>query len=297
MSIAFIGLGKIGNPMAMNLLKAGFTLTVHDLRRERADPLIAKGALWADDAAAAAACDTVITSLPGPPEIRAVVTGERGLIAGLRRGGCWIDMSTNAPAELRGLAAMLAQNGVATLDSPVTGGVANARQGRVTMFVGGERADFERQLPVFNGIGDKVFHMGPLGSGMVTKLITNMLAFIHQVGLGEGLMLGARAGLDLATLREAIIASYGSSFVAVHDAPMILDGSYDPSFALDLVCKDLGLVSELGREVEVPLELAAHVARIFGRARERYGGESGILQVVKLLEEATGTALRAPARQ
>ena len=227
MQIGFIGLGQIGHPMATNLSKAGFALVVNDLARERADALVAAGATWADDARAVAeAADVVITSIPGPPEVKAVFEGERGLLAGIRAGATWIEMSTTDVDQLRAFAGRLEEKGAKTLDSPVTGGVDNAWLGKVTIFVGGEREEFERRRSVFEGIGDVVHYMGPLGSGMTTKLITNMLGFNHQVAMGEALMLGKRAGLDLVALRAAAQTSTGASAVIERDGPFVFDGTY-----------------------------------------------------------------------
>ena len=296
MQIGFIGLGQIGHPMATNLSKAGFALVVNDLARERADALVAAGATWADDARAVAeAADVVITSIPGPPEVKAVFEGERGLLAGIRAGATWIEMSTTDVDQLRAFAGRLEEKGAKTLDSPVTGGVDNAWLGKVTIFVGGEREEFERRRSVFEGIGDVVHYMGPLGSGMTTKLITNMLGFNHQVAMGEALMLGKRAGLDLVALRAAAQTSTGASAVIERDGPFVFDGTYDPTFTLDLACKDLSLQLALARDVDVPLEVLSVVEAMFQRARSRYGGDKGLLYTIKLIEDATGTDLRARA--
>ena len=294
MRVGFIGLGNIGNPMAVNLAHAGFELVVHDLRRELTDNLIAMGASWADSPhELAAGTAVVITSLPGPPEVTTVVEGPGGVMEGIREGATLIDMSTNSVPEIRRMGDVLASRGVAMLDSPVTGGAANARQGKVTMFIGGEQASFDRVRIVFEGIGDKIFHMGPLGAGTTTKLITNMIGFTQILALGEGLVLGARGGLDLRTLREAIIASTARSAMAEYDVPMIFDGSYDPSFSLKLTCKDIGLAMELAKSLDVPVELAALVKQLCDRARIQYGDDEGALTLVKLLEDASGVTLRA----
>ena len=294
MRVGFIGLGNIGNPLAVNLSRSGFELRVHDLRREHADNLLAMGAIWADGPQQlAAASDVVVTSLPGPNEVAAVIEGPGGVLEGIRGGCTLIDMSTNSVPEVRRLGEVLDARGVSMLDSPVTGGSAKARQGKVTMYVGGERERYERTRPVFEGIGDKIFYMGPLGAGNNTKLITNMIGFIQILALGEGLVLGARGGLDLATLREAIIASTAGSAMADYDLPMIFDGSYDPSFSLKLVCKDIRLAVELARSLDVPVELAALTEQICNRARIQYGEDDPVLKIVKLLEDSTGVDLRA----
>ena len=183
---------------------------------------------------------------------------------------------------------------VACLEAPVTGGVHLAASGEITVLVGGDAEVFDGHRAAFEAIGGKVFHVGPLGSASALKVITNMLAFTHLAALGEGLMLARQAGLDLATTFEVIKASSGNSFVHETESQVILNGSYDIGFTLELACKDLGIVQELGRETGVPLELAALVRQTFLRAREAYGGAAWSPMVVKLLEDAVGADLRAP---
>jgi 3-hydroxyisobutyrate dehydrogenase len=204
------------------------------------------------------------------------------------------DMSTNDPDEIKRLAARAAAQGIACLEAPVTGGVHKAATGEITVLVGGDEAVFEAHLPAFAAMGGEVLHMGPLGSASAIKVITNMLAFIHLVAVGEALMLAKRGGLDLAQAFAAIRASSGSSFVHETESQVILSGSYDIGFTLDLACKDLGLARQLGRACGVPLELASLVEQIFARARVQYGGDAWSPMVVKLLEDALGTELRAP---
>ena len=293
--IGFIGLGNLGFHLAASLIKAGFNLTVHDLNRDTAAPLLDLGAVWADSPAAAASrCDTVITCLPSPAAVTRVVAGEAGILAGLRRGGTWIDCSTNDLHELKRLAGLAAVEGIQCLEAPVTGGVHKAASGDITVLVGGEKAVFDANLPLFKAIGGEVFHMGPLGSASVIKVITNMLAFIHLVAAGEALMLAKRGGLDLAQAFHAIKASSGNSFVHETESQVILNGSYNINFTMDLACKDLHFAHELGREFGVPLELAGLVEQTFIRAKSQYGGSAWSSQVVKLLEDALGTDLRAP---
>ena len=293
--LGFIGLGNLGRPLAANLLAAGFPLTVHDRDAERARPLVAEGAIWAASSAeVGAASDTVFTCLPSPRAVSEVLTGESGVLEGLAPGGTWIDSSTNDRHELQRLAALAAAQGIACLEAPVTGGVHLAASGQITVIVGGDPAVFAAHLPVFEAIGSRVFHVGPLGSASVLKVITNMLAFIHLVAAGEALMLARRGGLDLAQSFEVIKASSGTSFVHETESQVILNGSYDIGFTLDLACKDLGFAHDLGDELGVPLELATLVEQTFSRAREEYGGDAWSPMVVKLLEDAVGTDLRAP---
>jgi 3-hydroxyisobutyrate dehydrogenase len=295
MRLGFIGLGNLGAQLARSLLRAGFALTVHDLEHERAAGLLAAGAAWgASPEEVARAADAVITCLPSPAAVDAVVAGPGGVLAGLRPGGCWIDMSTNDPAEVQRLGLVADNRGVGCLEAPVTGGVHKAASGEITVLVGGDEALLEAHRPVLEAIGGPVIHMGPLGSAAVIKVITNMLAFVHLVALGEALMLAKRGGLDLAKAYAAIRASSGNSFVHETESQVILAGSYDIGFTLDLACKDLGLARELGRACGVPLQLAALVERTFERARARYGGGAWSPMVMRLLEDALATELRAP---
>ncbi len=293
--IGFIGLGNLGVHLSTSLIRAGFSLTVHDLRPETAAGLIEQGAAWAGSpAGVAAASDTVITCLPSPAATAAVLTGETGVLASLRPGGTWIEMSTNDPDEIRRLAERATQQGVACLEAPVTGGVHKAAAGAITVLAGGDLDIFEDHRPLLQAMGDPVLYMGPLGSASVIKVITNMLAFIHLVAAGEALMLAKRAGLDLRAAFEAIRASSGNSFVHETESQVILSGSYNIGFTMDLACKDLHLAHRLGQEHRVPLELAGLVEQIFIRAREQYGGDAWSPMVVRLLEDALGVELRAP---
>jgi len=293
--LGFVGLGNLGRPLAASLLRAGYAVTVHDRAESTAAPLVADGAAWAGSAKeVAAASDSVFTCLPSPAAVADVLTGDAGILAGLARGGTWIDSSTNDRHELERLAGIAADAGIDTLEAPVTGGVHLAAAGRITVLVGGDPVVFAEHRPVFEALGGKVFHIGPLGSASTIKVITNMLAFIHLVAAGEALMLARRAGLDLAQSYEVIKASSGTSFVHETESQVILNGSYDIGFTLDLACKDLGFAHELGTELGVPLELAGLVEQAFIRAREAYGGSAWSPMVVKLLEDAVGADLRAP---
>jgi len=293
--LGFVGLGNLGRHLAASLLGRGFTLTVHDLDPGAAEPLVTAGAAWADSPReVGSAAETVFTCLPSPGAVAGVVAGEHGLLAGMRRGGTWIDTSTTDPHEVQRLAGLAAEAGVRCLEAPVTGGVHLAAAGRLTVLVGGDEDVFEANRGALEAIGERIFHVGPLGSASVLKVITNMLAFAHVAALGEALMLARRAGIDLAQAYEVIRASSGNSFVHETESQVILNGSYDIGFTLDLACKDLGLASELGRTYGVPLELEGLVERTFARARERYGGSAWSPTVVKLLEDALGTDLRAP---
>jgi len=268
---------------------------VHDLNKEAAAGLLAAGATWADSPQAVAEqVDSIFTCLPSSKAVSAVVSGDKGILAGLRPGGTWIDMSTNDRNETLRLGALAAAKGVNALESPVTGGVHKAAAANITVLVGGDEAVYQAHLPALQAMGNPVLYMGQLGNAAIIKVITNMLAFIHLVAAGEALMLAKRGGLDLAQSFEAIKASSGNSFVHETESQVILNGSYNINFTMDLACKDLGFAMQLGRDLGVPLDLAGLTEQTFIRARSQYGGSAWSSQVVKLLEDALGTDLRAP---
>lgn len=294
MRVGFIGIGRLGRHLASSLVHAGFTVAVHDRDEAAAGALVERGAVWAPTPAAAASdADAVITCLPSPAAVAAVVEGADGVLSTLRSGGTWIDMSTNDRHKLLRLAALADERGVSTLEAPVTGGVHLAASGEITVIVGGDDAVARAHMPLFEAMGGRVFHVGALGQASALKVITNMLAFIHLVACGEALMLAARAGLDLGQAHDVIAASSGTSFVHETEGQLILNGSYDIGFTMDLALKDLGLALDLGRESDVPLEVASVVSEAFERARARYGGTAQSPLVVRLLEDAVGTELRA----
>lgn len=295
MKYGFVGLGSLGHHLAGSLVRKGFDIAVTDIDRGAAKALIEKGARWAPDAQAVAEqVDAVITCLPSPDVSMKVLAGERGILAGLKRGGTWIEMSTNSEAELKRLSAVAHAKGVEVLECPVTGGVHLAATGEITVIVGGEASLFKKHRPALEAMGRRIFHVGPLGKAAVIKVITNMLAFIHLCATGEALMLAKRGGIDLAQAFHVIKASSGTSFVHETEGQVILNGSYNINFTMDLACKDLGFALGYGREFGVPLDLAALTQQTFIRARATYGGDAWSSQVVKLLEDAVGTDLRAP---
>ncbi len=293
MRIGFIGIGNLGEPVVHNLLAKGIAVAVHDIDRARAERVIGEGAQWAETpAAAAAGADAVVTALPGPPQVRAVVEGPDGVAAGIAPGAVWIDMSTTDRHQTEQLAALIAEKGAATIEAGCTGGVDAAWEGHVILYVGAAAEDFQRYKPVLDGLADVVFHMGPLGSGMVMKLITNMLCFTIQSALAEGLTLGALAGLDPAQVIEGINAGYAASFIAENDGPKILDATYDPSFSIGLVAKDARLGLAMARELGVPMRIFPVMAGIVEEALAAYGEGAGNLVTARLYEDAAGVAFR-----
>ena len=293
--IGYIGLGHLGLHLASSLQRGGCDLVVHDLDESLSAGLVGAGAEFAaTPAEVAARCDVVFTCLPSSQVIDRVVTGETGVLAGLARNGTWIDNSTNDRAENLRLGDRCKERGVSFLECPVTGGVHKAAAGDITVLVGGEAALFHRHRHLLEMIGNPVLYMGQLGNAALIKVITNMLAFVNLVAAGEALMLAKRGGVDLRSTFEAILHSSGNSFVHETESQVILNGSYNIGFTMDLACKDLGFATQFGREFGVPLDLAGLTEQTFIRARSQFGGGAWSSQVVKLLEDALGTDLRAP---
>jgi len=295
LTYGFIGLGHLGRHLAGSLVRAGLTVVVNDLDPKNADELVAAGATFAaDPQAVAEAADAVITCLPSPKVSERVLTGERGILKGLKPGGTWIEMSTLDEQEVLRLGKIAADAGIRMLESPVTGGVHLAASGEITVIIGGDSDLYDLHLPAFKAMGKRIFRAGPLGKAAVIKVITNMLAFIHLIATGEALMLAKKGGIDLTDAFNIIKASSGNSFVHETEGQVILNGSYNINFTMDLAVKDLGFALGFGREFGVPLDLASHAMQTFIRARSAYGGGAWSSQVVKLLEDAVGTDLRAP---
>jgi 3-hydroxyisobutyrate dehydrogenase len=292
MRYGFIGLGNLGAALAASLARAGFAPVVHDRDPARRAALDAAGARWAESPGRLAGeVDAVITCLPSPAASEAVL---EAVLAGEQPGMDWIEMSTLGRSELMALAGRAQAAGMEVLEAPVTGGVHLAARGEITVLVGGESALIERHRPALAAMGGQVIEMGPLGSAALIKVITNMLAFIHLLACGEALMLARRGGLDLARAWRAIAASSGTSFVHETEGQLILNGSYNVGFSMDLALKDLGFAMEFARDLGVPLDLAALTEQTFRRGRAVYGGQAQSTRIVQLLEDQLGTDLRAP---
>jgi len=288
----------MGHPMAANLLKAGHPLTVFDISPDKAQDLLAQGAQWASSLhQGVAACDVVMASLPGPAQVQAVMLGDAGVMAALRPGMTVIDTSTSSVDLVRQLADLARQRGGDFLEAPVTNAVDFAALGRLSIFVGGDEAVYQRHRPIFEVLGEKIFHVGVHGNGATIKLLTNLLWFVSAAAIGEGLMMGAKAGIPLDTVWEAIKSSAGNSWVAQHDVPSIFAGHYDPSFSLALCCKDLGLINQVAQSQGFELTMGALAQKVFQQAMQTYGPDAGELHVVRLLEERAGLLLRPPQGQ
>ncbi|MDH4145255.1 MAG: NAD(P)-dependent oxidoreductase [Acidimicrobiia bacterium] len=293
MNVGFIGLGNMGNPMAANVLAKGNQLTVFDLRRESADNLVAEGAAWADGpAAAAAAGEVVMMSLPKPPDVEAVVAGPGGVFEGVAPGSVIVDLSTNSPEVVKKLAAMAAERGVGFLDAPVSGGVVGARKGTLAVMVGGDAAQYDRCKPLFDAIGANVFHVGDVGAGNVAKLVNNMLAFISMMGTTEALILGTKAGVDPVVLRDIVAAGSGNSFVWGGGTRAILRDRLRPTFTTTLASKDIGLATELASQLNVPVPMGTRAQELLVGYRDNGFADEDVLATVKALEEQAGFTVR-----
>ena len=295
MKVGFIGLGNVGSKLAKSLLRNGFEMVVRDLDRVAAQPLLDRGAGWADtDRELAEACDLVVTCLPSPAAVRSVMEGTDGVLEGLCDGKMWLEMSTTDEAEVRRLGELVMAKGARPMDGPVSGGCHRAATGNISIFVGAEREDFERALPVLTTMGRRVLHVGGLGSASILKVVTNYLASVHLVALGEALMVARRSGMDLNTTYEAIRISSGNSFVHETESQVILNGSYNINFTMDLVVKDMSLFQQLADGQLTPLELSPLVLDIFRRGEQLYGSRAWSPGIVRFLEDACGVDLRAP---
>lgn len=293
--VGFIGLGNVGAKLAGTLLRNGVALTVRDLDRRAAAPFLEKGAQWGESPAAmAAACDMVITCLPSPAACAEVMEGEDGLIHGLGPGKLWAEMSTTDPAEVRRLAALVAARGAGAIDCPVSGGCHRAATGNISIFAGCEREVFERALPVLRILGRQILHTGPVGSASTLKVMTNYLATANLVTLCEAMTTMAAAGIDLATTYEAIRISSGNSFVHETESQVILGGSRNINFTMDLVLKDIGLFQKLAEETGVPLVISPMLVEMFRTAVAQWGARTQSDEIIRRYEEPAGLDIRAP---
>jgi 3-hydroxyisobutyrate dehydrogenase len=297
MRIGFIGLGNMGGSMALNMMKAGHQLTVHDIRRQVAEPHLSGGAKWADSAAAAAKdAEVVFTSLPGPRDVEAVVLGEAGLLCAMAPGSLYVDLSTNSPTVVRQLHATLKAKGIRMLDAPVSGGVVGARKATLAVMVGGSEADYNQIKPVLDAIGDKVTYIGEIGAGAVAKLVHNMIAICTTQLLAEAFTMGVKAGVSPAALLRAVQGgAYGQGLVLNAALPrMIFRGNFDyVTFALKLARKDLGLATELARELNVPMPLATHAEQDLLEALNKGWGEKDAAAAFMVQEERAGVKVRS----
>ena len=287
MKVGFIGLGTMGASMAANLQKAGHDLVVHDIRRAAAERHLAAGAVWADSPKALAEqVEVIFTSLPGPPEVEAVALGPNGLLAGMKEGTAYFDLSTNSPTLVREISAKFAEKRVYMLDAPVSGGPRGAASGRLALWIGGDEQMFNRHKPVLDAIGDQARYIGPIGAGSVAKLVHNCAGYAMQCCLAEVFTMGVKAGVEPLALWEAVRQGAGGrrrTFDGLVD--QFLPNKYDPpAFALRLAHKDVTLATQLARELKVPMHMANLALDELTEAMNR-GWENRDSRVAMLLQQ------------
>ncbi|KJS41518.1 NAD(P)-dependent oxidoreductase [Roseovarius sp. BRH_c41] len=292
MRIGFIGLGNVGGKLSGSLLRNGHDLTVHDLNAELVQSFVVRGAkAAASPAQMMGDCEIVITCLPSPAASDAVM---QQMLPEVAPGKIWLEMSTTDADEIRRLGELVIARGGAAVDCPVSGGCHRADTGNISIFAGCDRATFERILPLLTTMGRRVLHTGDLGSASLLKVMTNYLATANLLTLCEAMVTMKGAGLDLATTYEAIKISSGTSFVHETESQVILNGSRDISFTMDLVKKDIGLFQKIADDAGVPLEISPLMISIFDDGIRRYGARAQSDDIIRRLEEATGLDIRAP---
>ncbi len=295
MKVGFAGLGNVGGKLAGSLLRNGVDLTVRELDKSIAQPFLDQGAKWAESPADLGRdCDVIITCLPSPAASAAVMEGEDGVIPHLTSGKIWLEMSTTDETEVKRIASKVEAQGAAAVDCPVSGGCHRADTGNISIFAGCERDVFERVFPLLKSLGRRILHTGPLGSASVLKVLTNYLATANLVSCCEALVTAKAAGMDLNTTYEAIKISSGTSFVHETESQVILNGSRDISFTMDLVSKDIGLFQSIAERHNVPLELSPLLVSIFKDGESKYGSRELSPNIIRRLEDATGLSITAP---
>ena len=300
MKVGFIGLGTMGASMASNLQKAGHELVVHDLRRAAAERHLAAGATWADSPRALAEqVEVVFTSLPGPPEVEAVALGTDGLLAGLREGSAYFDLSTNSPTVIRQLHAKFAEKRVYLLDAPVSGGPKGAASGKMALWIGGDEQIYNRYQQVLGAMGDRARYIGPIGAGSVAKLVHNCAGYAMQCCLAEVFTMGVKAGVEPLALWEAVRQGAGGrrrTFDGLVD--QFLPNKYDPpAFALRLAHKDVTLATQLARELKVPMHMANLALDELTEALNRGWGDRDSRVAMLLQQERAGVKIAVEPEQ
>jgi len=287
MKIGFIGLGNAGGKLARSLLRNGYDLTVRDLNEEFVSDFVSRGAKSAHSPKEMAElCDVIITCLPSPKVCSQVMEADDGVLAGISRGKIWLEMSTTDEAEIRRIGALVEATGALPVDCPVSGGCHRADTGNISIFAGCSRETFELALPILTTMGRRILHTGELGSASILKVMTNYLATVNLTSIAEALTTMKLIGMDMNVTYEAIKASSGNSFVHETESQVILNGSRDISFTMDLVSKDVGIFNELAQRKGLDLEIAPLIVDIFKDGEKRYGSRELSPNIIKRLEEA-----------
>ena len=294
MKIGFIGLGNVGSKLAGSLLRNKFDLTVRELDHNLTKDFYDLGAKVASSAKELAEqVDLIITCLPSPKICAEVMEGEDGILNGLSENKIWLEMSTTDESEVKRIGKKVIEKKAIPLDGPVSGGCHRAATGNIAIFVGGERSAFDKILPVLTIMGRKVLHTGELGSASILKVITNYLASVHLVALGEAWTVAKKSNLDLSKVYKGIAVSSGNSFVHETESQVILNGSYNINFTMDLVLKDTSLFDQLAKKLKAPLEISPKVVEIFKDGKEKYGSRAWSSMIVKRMEDLNNINFRA----
>ena len=294
MKIGFIGLGNVGGKLARSLLRNKFDLTVRDLDKDLTNKFKTKGIKVANSPKELAEqVELIITCLPSPKICAEVMEGQDGVISGLSESKIWLEMSTTDQSEVKRLGEQVIKKKAIPLDGPVSGGCHRAATGNIAIFVGGERKAFEKILPVLTVMGRKVLHTGELGSASVLKVITNYLASVHLAALGEAWTVAKKSNLNLAKAYNGIAISSGNSFVHETESQVILNGSYNINFTMDLVEKDMTLFNDLAAKLNAPLEISPLVLDIFKDGHKKYGSRAWSSMIVKRMEDLNKINFRA----
>ena len=294
MNIGFIGLGNVGGKLAGSLLRNKFNLTVRDLDKNLTKQFEALGAKISNSTKKLAEeVDLIITCLPSPEICAEVMEGDNGILEGISENKIWLEMSTTDEAEVKRIGKKVIEKKAIPLDGPVSGGCHRAASGNIAIFVGGERDAFEKILPALTVMGRKILHTGELGTASVLKVITNYLASTHLVALGEAWTVAKKSNLDLAKTYKGIAVSSGNSFVHETESQVILNGSYNINFTMDLVLKDTGLFDELAKKLNTPLEISPKIVEIFKDGQKKYGSRAWSSMIVKRMEDLNKIDFRA----
>ena len=294
MKVGFIGLGNVGGKLAGSLLRNKFDLTVRDLDENLTKPFVEQGAKIANTAKELAEkVDLIITCLPSPEICSEVMEGSNGILNGLSENKIWLEMSTTDEAEVKRLGQKVIEKKAIPLDGPVSGGCHRAATGNIAIFVGGEREAFNKILPALAVMGRKILHTGELGSASVLKVITNYLASVHLVAVGEAGTVAKKSNLDLTKAYKGITISSGNSFVHETESQVILNGSYNINFTMDLVLKDTGLFDELANKLNASLEISPKIVDIFKDGQKKYGSRAWSSMIVKRMEDINQINFRA----
>ena len=293
MNTGFIGIGQMGKHMARHILEAGFSLTVHDIIKEAATPLLEKGATWAETPATLArTCQVVISSLPTPQDVESIVYGENGLKSGWKSGDIYIDMSTNSPITIQRIADDAKAMGVAVLDAPVSGGTKGAEAGTLAIMVGGDTASLEKVRKVLETMGQKIFPVGGVGCGNITKLVNNLISLACNSISAEGFALGVKAGIDPEVLLEIIKVSTGDNWCARQYPQTTFKGNFEPGFKISLAYKDISLALACGEEYGVPLPVGIAVQKDLNDTISAGHSDKGVDAVILPLEDVAGIKVR-----